>query len=300
LSFATDGILWQFDFWKLSDVDDERIGAVLLTADRGSRVTESSFPERVLKINRPIGTEPFLDNTGCIRIEYGDRFDNVKFVSSENFYGPGDKYPAVDAMNAEVRICASETPRTIQTVFTALDGRGNKETFPGQIVIVDETVEGGAVGWTAVEEEKADSMGYGKYCSSDWCYQSDETTYDLGKPEVVVFVANPGETPTSVPIDTDTTFTVSTFGAGRVAFSLYFEGQRYRITNLPESCYGNPYECNERLEEFSNQEILQRAVHDGEIAISQDPLLPWFVDEVFIENSNARIRFATLDGLGGQ
>jgi hypothetical protein len=141
LTLGSDGILWRFDF-------DDWTGAIALTADRGSRVSEESLPDSVLKINRPIGTESVLDNTGCIRLPYGDRFDNLKFVSSENFSSIDRNDPALDAFNAEVRICASETPRTIETIFTALDGRGNKLAFPGKIVIEEEQIEGGAVAWT--------------------------------------------------------------------------------------------------------------------------------------------------------
>ena len=140
LTLGSDGVLWRFDF-------DDWTGAIALTADRGSRVTEESLPGSVLKINRPIGTESVLDDTGCIRIEYGDRFDNLKFVSAENFYSIDGNDPALDAFNAEVRICATETPRTIETIFTGLDGRGNKLAFPGKIVIEQERIEGGAVAW---------------------------------------------------------------------------------------------------------------------------------------------------------
>ena len=141
-------------------------------------------------------------------------------------------------------------------------------------------------------------MGYGKYCSSEWCYQSDNTFRDIGKPVVAVVVADPGETPVSVPLDTDSSFTVSTNGAGRVAFSLHFDGQIYRITNLPDSCFENPFECEETLGEFTNQDVLQMAVDSGEFTISRDAQLPWFVDEVFIESADALVRLTLVENLG--
>lgn len=222
LSLATDGILWRFDFLKQEGIDDDWVGAISLTGDRGSRVTESSLPERVLKINRPIGTESFLDSTGCIRIGYGDRFDNVKFVSLENFYSPGANDPALDAFNAEVRICASETPRTIQTVFTALDGRGNKETFSGQIVIAEEPVEGGAVGWTADE----DVEGLASFSAT--------TDYDNDRMIPVTHYRYAlGLSPKSFPVETGIDWG---FGVGGCGFSYVLANAQESVTWTGSDC----------------------------------------------------------------
>ena len=195
--------------------------------------------------------------------------------------------------------CFNNEVGSFELTLYVLDGVGNKVAIPFTLNLMDEARVGGELVWHLTrDEESADSMGYGKYCSSDWCYQSD-TGGIYGKTNVAVLIADPRDSLVTVPLDTDSSFLPNAVdaGIGRVGFSLFYNGQKYRVTNLPESCYDAPYDCDERLSQYTNKEILQQAVSEGEITVGRDEVLPWFGDDWSIEGASALFRITMVDGL---
>lgn len=291
LTLGSEAILWRLDFLKNTSSGDEWAGGISLTGDQGSRLDEFDIPGNILKISPPLGSESNLDPELCIRLGYGDdRFDNIKIVPTENYYRSGYRDPAIDAFNFEVRVCADSEPRTIDTVFTVLDGRGDKLTFEGKIVIDGTPVEGGEVKWLSSDHPPV--LGLGNYCSSNYCIQgpyknvAEHVWYILTLEEGIY---------RHFPMDADSSFQFPPENIGGMSWLLEFGGQDYHVTNLDEQCIDSGQVRGDCIGEWTNSDILQQAILSGSIKLKPGPL--GVLNEIQIVNDDgAVIRFqSSLD-----
>lgn len=203
-------------------------------------------------------------------------------AQAKNGVGPGDRNPHYRA----------GFEAGYQEACELADG-----TFAKESGVVSCTLDGGGGG--GGDGVGADALGNGPYCSNDWCYQSDQTFFGDSEPTVLVLFAFPGGAPTTIPLDTDETYSVSAAISGFFAYTLYFEGNSYRVTNLPEVCYADPFQCDfsSRLSTATNQSVLEQAIQQGQLTIGPDPELA-VTDEFSLVGPVATYRIAPVGDFG--